>query len=87
MGEGVEHRERRHHGRPAPDTDSAADRKEFEETSRALLAHCVHLSDREIELVVDDEQSMRVMLEARLAKAGHAVEVTAAGAPFCSPTC
>src|SRR5437016_655345 len=26
-------------------------------------------------LVVDDEQSMRVMLEARLAKAGHAVEV------------
>ena len=30
---------RRHHGRPAPDTDSAADRKEFEETSRALLAH------------------------------------------------
>ena len=30
---------RRHHGRPAPDTDSAADRREFEETSRALLAH------------------------------------------------
>jgi hypothetical protein len=30
---------RRHHGRPAPDTDSTADRKEFEETSRALLAH------------------------------------------------
>jgi two-component system response regulator PilR (NtrC family) len=28
-------------------------------------------------LVVDDEQSMRVMLEARLAKAGHAVEVAA----------
>src|SRR2546422_5463782 len=26
-------------------------------------------------LVVDDEQSMRVMLEARFAKAGHAVEV------------
>ena len=30
---------RRHHGRPAPDTDSAADRQEFEEISRALLAH------------------------------------------------
>ena len=30
---------RRHRGRPAPDTDSAADRKEFEETSRAFLAH------------------------------------------------
>ena len=28
-------------------------------------------------LVVDDEQSMRVMLEARLAKAGHAVELAA----------
>src|SRR2546430_17340916 len=28
-------------------------------------------------LVVDDEQSMRVMLEARLTKAGHAVEVAA----------
>jgi len=26
-------------------------------------------------LVVDDEQSMRVMLEARLGKAGHAVEL------------
>src|SRR5204863_8270557 len=26
-------------------------------------------------LVVDDEQSMRVMLEARLSKAGHAVDV------------
>lgn len=30
---------RQHHGRPAPDTDSTADRKEFEEISRALLAH------------------------------------------------
>jgi hypothetical protein len=30
---------RRHHGRPAPDTDSAADRKEFQEISRALLTH------------------------------------------------
>jgi hypothetical protein len=28
---------RRRHGRPAPDTDSAADRTEFEETARALL--------------------------------------------------
>lgn len=30
---------RRHHGRPAPDTDSAADRTEFEEISHALLTH------------------------------------------------
>jgi len=30
---------RRRHGRPAPDTTSTADRAEFEETARALLAH------------------------------------------------
>ena len=30
---------RRRHGRPAPDTASTADRAEFEETARALLAH------------------------------------------------
>jgi len=30
---------RRRRGRAAPDTDSAADRKEFAETSRALLGH------------------------------------------------
>jgi hypothetical protein len=30
---------RRRHGRPAPDTESAADRAEFEYTARALLAH------------------------------------------------
>jgi hypothetical protein len=30
---------RRHHGRPAPDTTSAADRAEFEETARVLLVH------------------------------------------------
>lgn len=29
---------RRHHGRPAPDTNSAADRAEFEETARGLLS-------------------------------------------------
>jgi hypothetical protein len=30
---------RRLHGRPAPEPSSAADRKEFEETAAALLAH------------------------------------------------
>jgi hypothetical protein len=30
---------RRRGGRPAPDTDSAADRKEFADTSRAVLGH------------------------------------------------
>ncbi len=30
---------RRRHGRPAPDTDSAVDRAEFEATARSFLAH------------------------------------------------
>ncbi len=30
---------RRRHGRPAPDTTSAADRREFEDSARALLEH------------------------------------------------
>lgn len=36
---------RRRHGRPAPDTASAADRAEFEDTARALLVH-VHAAFR-----------------------------------------
>ena len=30
---------RRHHGRPAPETSSATDRAEFEDTARGLLSH------------------------------------------------
>ena len=39
---------RRRHGQPVPDTDSAADRAEFEQTARALLRHLRTAFDAEL---------------------------------------
>jgi hypothetical protein len=39
---------RRRHGQPVPDTDSAADRAQFEQTARALLHHLRTAFDAEL---------------------------------------
>ena len=56
---------RRRHGRPAPDTDSAADRKEFAETSRALLVHLRSAFHAEL------DPAQRAALERAEARAGE----------------